>query len=205
MQHFYTHSRNYLILVLQHLLSFIGKAMHVLHIRYKTKLIIMKIKLRSTCILGITLLCLPTKNFAQKLNLSTIEPFALFTVAGTISNTGTSTITGNISKHFGIINGFGLPAIVSGSTHNADATTAQSRIDLLNVYSILNNISVTNTAHTAAFGGETITSSVFLIASAGSVGGTLILDAQGNPKAVFIIKFEGAFTVGAGPIVVLAS
>ena len=68
--------------------------MHVPDIRYKTKLIIKKVKLFSNCIIGIILLYLPTKNFGQTLNLSTIEPFSLFTVAGAVSNTGTSTITG---------------------------------------------------------------------------------------------------------------
>jgi hypothetical protein len=57
----------------------------------------------------------------------------------------------------------------------------------------------------AVLTGLTFTSGVYRIASAGSVGGTVTLDALGDTSAVFIFKFEGAFTMGAGASILLAN
>jgi len=44
-------------------------------------------------------------------------------------------------------------------------------------------------------GGEIIYAGVYFIAGAGSLFGTLILDAQNDTNALFVLKFGGAFTV----------
>lgn len=62
----------------------------------------------------------------------------------------------------------------------------------------------TNSTHAPAFGsGEILAAGVYAIGAAGSVGGTLTLDGGGNSDAIFIFKFGGAFTVGAGSTIVL--
>ncbi len=165
----------------------------------------MKNKLLNFLFTAITLLCLPTKIFAQILDLGAIEPFTLFTIEGAVSNTGKSIDTGNIGSDLGSISGFGSPTTMIGSCYNANSITKQAKIDLLNLYINLNNIRVTNTAHAPAFGSETLTKGVYLIASAGSLAGTITLNGQGNPDAVFIFKFEGAFTTGVGAKVVLTN
>jgi hypothetical protein len=165
----------------------------------------MTIKILKTCLTGLVLLFFPTQIFGQKLDLGAIEPFTLFTVDGAVSNIGTSTDTGNIGTNVGIISGFGSPTSLIGSIYNANSITAQAKIDLLNVYIILNNIRVTNTSHAPAFGNETVTSGVYLIAGAGSLAGTLTLNGQGNPDAVFIFKFEGAFTAAVSAAIVLTN
>ncbi|MDI1304532.1 MAG: ice-binding family protein [bacterium] len=81
---------------------------------------------------------------------------------------------------------------------------SQGAIALQAVYNQLNQVAVTNTAHSAAFGGsETLYPGVYSIATAGSAAGTLTLDAQGDPNALFIFKFGAAFSAGASTTVVL--
>ncbi|WP_051929373.1 ice-binding family protein [Flavobacterium sp. 83] len=83
--------------------------------------------------------------------------------------------------------------------------TALGIIDLKSAYNQLNQVAVTNATHAAAFGSETLYPGVYSIAAAGSAAGTITLDAQGNPNALFIIKFGAAFHTEASTRVVLAN
>jgi hypothetical protein len=51
---------------------------------------------------------------SSSINLGAISNYALFTGSGAVSNTGTSTITGNIGTNLGPISGFGTPTVVNG-------------------------------------------------------------------------------------------
>ncbi len=81
-------------------------------------------------------------------------------------------------------------------------STAQGVIDLQAIYDQLISFPVTHPNHAAVFGnGETITPGVYFLAGAISLAGTLTLDGQNDPNALFIIHTGGAFTSGAGTIV----
>lgn len=136
-------------------------------------------------------------------SLGTASNFTIFSSIGAISNVGVSTIEGNIGTNQGTVTGFGT-STVSGTTFIADAVTQQAAVDLAAAYAGFSNMTPTITNHTPAFGsGETILSGVYTISTAGSIAGTLILDAQNNPSAKFILKFGGAFTSGTYATVVL--
>ncbi|MDI5897459.1 beta strand repeat-containing protein [Flavobacterium yafengii] len=144
--------------------------------------------------------------------LGVLSNYALYTNLGAVPNTGTSGIDGNIGTDAGGVSGF-ESSVVIGDIHTADASTAQANIDLDNAYNSL--MALPNTvpsdvgvfpvvllAHAAAFGsvapgGETINAGVYFINGAGSLGGTLVLDGQNNPNAIFVFKFAGAFSVAA--------
>jgi hypothetical protein len=146
----------------------------------------------------VLLLLAPTINFAQLPNLGTAENFAIFTTGGALSNTATSDITGDIGTNTGAISGFGAPTIVNGNIDSANGVTAQCAIDVQNAYNELFATTPTDVGHTPAFGsGETLFAGVYAIGAAGSVGGNLTLDAAGDPDAIFIFQFGGAFTTGA--------
>lgn len=163
-------------------------------------------KVSRTCIICIALLCLSITNFAQTLSLGSAANFVLFSSTGAVSNTGQSTLTGNVGTNIGAISGFDSPTTLSGTIYNADAVTAKAKIDLLNAYIHLCDIPVTNTSHSPVFGGnETISAGIYSIGGAGSINGTLILDGEQNPDAVFIFKFEGALTGGTSSIIVLTN
>jgi hypothetical protein len=141
------------------------------------------------------------EHFKETLDLRSLSSFEAFTGTGAITNSGT--FTGDVGTNVGALTGF-TSSLFNGSVHFNNGLTAQAEIDLLKVYIHLNNISVThpsanNAAHAPAFGsGETLYPGVYDIGGAGSVAGTLTLNGQGDPNAVFIMKFKGAFTAGAG-------
>lgn len=133
---------------------------------------------------------------AENFTMGTAANFILFTTAGAVTNSGTSSITGAIGTNFGSITGF--PS-VTNFVYIQDETTVSASADLVIGYANLITRTPTNTTHAAAFGsGETLTAGVYAIAGASSVAGNLILDGEGNPNATFIFQIDGAFTTGAG-------
>ena len=159
------------------------------------------------------LLCLPTRNFAQYLNLGNIEKASLYSVNGAVTNTGTSTFNGNIGAQIGTVTNFPASTSSDYTVHtSADAFTAQAKIDLLDVYVLLNNIPVTFTTHAAAFTDETVPSGVYLIPMAGSISGTITLDGAAaagkggvGSDAIFIFKFQGAFSPAVDSKIILTN
>ena len=145
-------------------------------------------------------------SFSQTLELGVLSSFETFAGVGAVTNGGTS--NGNAGTNTGIISGGGFDKAsgYTGTLYNNDDTTIQARIDLLRVYIHLDDIFVTYpSTHAPAFGGgETITPGVYSIGGAGSIAGALTLDGGGDTNAVFIMKFEGAFTVGVGSAITLS-
>lgn len=139
-------------------------------------------------------------------NFGASSQFTLFTVNGAIGNTGISTVMGDIGTHVGDITGFEAPTVVYGTIHNPGNLTTQASTDLLSAYNELFTTLNTNGSHTPAFGNnETLGAGVYSIGAAGSIAGTLTLDGEGNPDALFIFKFGGAFTTGAASTIVLTN
>lgn len=100
----------------------------------------------------------------------------------------------------------GLYVVTFNSQYTIDSIDkmAQSIIDLNAVYRTLVEKTATNTSHGSVFGnGETLTTGVYSLTGAGTIAGTLTLDALDNPNAVFIFKIDGAFSSTAGTIVKL--
>jgi hypothetical protein len=152
-----------------------------------------------------TLFLLAKINYGQSFTLGTAANFVLFTSTGAVANTGSSNFIGNIGSDVGAISGFGTSTL-TGTIYNSDAVTAQAKTDLFIAYNQLMSIPATVTTHAPAFGGgETLTTGVYTIAGAGSLGGNITLDGLGDPSAVFIFRFGGAYAVGAISTVILTN
>ncbi|WP_395051766.1 ice-binding family protein [Flavobacterium sp.] len=137
--------------------------------------------------------------------LGVLTNYALFTNLGAVSNTSTSGINGKIATESGASSGY-ESSIVIGSFETANAATAQAKTDIDNAYIALMALPNTVTSHAAAFGiGETINAGVYFVNGAGSLGGTITLDAQNNPNAIFVFKFAGAFGIAAQSKIILAN
>ena len=159
------------------------------------------------------------KQSAVNLNLSKVESsidvdfgtvadFIIFTGTGAVANTGVSTVTGNVGSNAGAIAGFGFPSVLNGVIENSNAVTSQASLDLAAACIELQNIPATITDHSGVFGsveGETIFPGVYGIAAAVAITGTLTLDAQGDPDAIFLFKITGALNSVAGATVLLAN
>ncbi len=113
--------------------------------------------------------------------------------ASTVTNTGATTITGNLGLSPGTsVTGF-PPGQVKGSIDVANSAALQAQNDLTAAYNAAAASPVTATIP-VELGGTTETPGVYA-SPAGTFGitGTLTLDAQGDPNAIFI--FEAASTL----------
>jgi uncharacterized repeat protein (TIGR01451 family) len=135
--------------------------------------------------------------------LGVLSDFTLFASAGNVANTGISGINGKIGTNAGTITGFGLGIHIQDE-EIANTLTQQAADDLDAAYDALMLLTATGT-HPAAYLNETITPGVYDITGAGSLGGTVTLDALGDPDAIFVFRFSGAFNIAALSKMILAN
>ncbi len=128
--------------------------------------------------------------------LGTADSFAI--LAGqTVTNTGPSTVNGDLGVTPGTaVPGF-PPGTVNGTVHAADAVAGQAQSDLTTAY----NDAAGRTppaAVTADLGGQRLTAGVYNSATSLGLTGALTLDAQGDPNAVFIFQAGSTLTTATG-------
>jgi hypothetical protein len=122
--------------------------------------------------------------------------YAIFSSDGAVSNSGITTITGDIGSNTGSATGFD-PLLVNGTIHLIpDGSTAQCAADLLVAYNYLNTLPKDiELLYPAKFGHNLVlTPHTYLMNGAASFTDSLYLNAQGNPDAVFVIQINGALT-----------
>ena len=142
----------------------------------------------------IGLFLMPNVTFAQAPNLGTAANFVLFTSVGAVTNTGVTHLTGNVGSNAGSSTGFGN---VNGGMHDGDGVSGACAADLLTAYHQL-NIAVPTFYPAPLLGdGDTLVAGVYHISSAATLDSNLILNAQGNPNAVFIFQIQGSLSVNA--------
>jgi hypothetical protein len=128
--------------------------------------------------------------------LGTAGSFAVL-AGSAVTNTGPSTLGGELGVSPGTaITGF-PPGTASGATHAADAVAGQAQSDLTTAY---NDAAGRTPAVTVSgdLGGLTLTSGVYKSASSLGLTGDLTLDAQGDPNAVFVFQAGSTLTTASG-------
>ena len=131
-------------------------------------------------------------------NLGSTACFGLFSANGSVTNSGISKVTGDVGSNVDLTTGFN-PLDVDGIIHPIpDLFTAACAADLLKVYGYLNTLaSDIELLYPAQFGNNLVlTPHTYLMGAAASFTDTVILNAQGNANAVFVIKINGALTTG---------
>ncbi|WP_231912577.1 ice-binding family protein, partial [Rhodococcus sp. EPR-157] len=119
--------------------------------------------------------------------LGTAESFAV--LAGqTVTNTGPSTISGDLGVSPGTaVVGFPPGSVNNGVIHAADAVALQAQSDLTTAY----NDAAGRTPATVAsvdLGGQTLAPGIYKADSTLGLTGTVTLDAENDPAAVFIFQ-----------------
>ena len=121
----------------------------------------------------------------NSVNLGTADSFAVLGGSG-VANTGASVVFGNLGvSSGGVVTGF-PPGIVKGNTSAGDAVAAQAQNDLTAAYNSAKGQACGSTISGQNLGGLTLTSGVYCFGSSAFLNGTLTLDAQGDPNAVFL-------------------
>ncbi|MCW2541238.1 MAG: hypothetical protein JWN95_2963 [Frankiales bacterium] len=137
-----------------------------------------------------------------RIPLGTAAQFAVL-AGSTITNTGPTTITGDVGLSPGTaITGF-PPGQVTGTVHAADAVALQAKNDLTAAYNDAASRATTATVP-VELGGTTKTAGVY-DSPAGTFGitGTLTLDGQGDTSSVFIFKAASTLITASASKVVL--
>ncbi len=136
---------------------------------------------------------------AQTVSLGTANSFAV--LAGTdITNTGATTITGDVGLHPGTSIGGGI--IVNGAVHATDAVALQAKNDLVTAYNDAAGRAV-NFFVPADLAGLNLVGGVYRNASALGLTGTMTLNGGGNPNAVWIFQIGSTLITASGSSVLL--
>jgi Ice-binding-like/Stigma-specific protein, Stig1 len=130
----------------------------------------------------------------------TLGVAASFRVLGgsTVTNTGPTTIMGDLGVSPGLaITGFPPGLVIGGATHAGDATALQAQSDVTAAYIVLAGDPCAHDLTGQDLGGLTLTQGVYCFSSEAQLTGKLVLDAQGDPSAVFIFQIGSTLTTGS--------
>ena len=137
--------------------------------------------------------------------LGAASSFVMFTAVGSFDNVGPSVIKGDIGTNAGAFSGF-PPGVVTGSIHVADTRSTQAATDVQAAFAHMSNIACV--VPLAVYGGpvsnpQVLTPNSYCVGAATTLAGSLILDGQNNPNALFFLRVSGALTTGEGSTVTL--
>lgn len=122
--------------------------------------------------------------------------------ASTVTNTGPTNLGGDLGVSPGTaITGF-PPGKVAGTTHSADVQAGAAHADLQAAYDDAAGRTPTEIV-AGDLVGRTLTAGVYSSASSLGLSGTLVLDGQGDPEAVFIFQMGSTLTTASASSVKL--
>ncbi|WP_426245845.1 ice-binding family protein [Nocardioides sp. LHG3406-4] len=135
--------------------------------------------------------------------LGTATPYAV--LAGqTVTNTGPSVISGDLGVSPGTaVTGFPPGLVQAGTIHAADAVALQAKNDLTTAYNDAAGRNPVVDKTNDDLGGETLVAGVYRASTGMSLTGTVTLDAQGDPNAVFIFQAGSTLTTASSSRVAL--
>jgi hypothetical protein len=142
---------------------------------------------------------------AINVDLGTADSFAVL-AGSTVTNTGATTVHGNLGVWPGTaITGF-PPGLVSGGTiHSADAVAMQAQNDLTSAYNFAAGEVCNSNLTGQDLGGLTLTPGVYCFSSSAQLTGALSLNAQGNSNAVFVFKIGSTLTTASNSSVIFTN
>jgi hypothetical protein len=158
-------------------------------------------------ILTILAVLIATQNAASAATVPPLGNASGFAVlAGTtVTNTGPSTVNGDLGLSPGTsVTGF-PPGTVNGTQHVGDAAAAAAQTDLTTAYNNAAGQAPTTSGLSAIGGGPALTPGVYNAASSLGVTGTVTLDGQGDPNAVFIFQIGSTLTTASGSAISLTN
>jgi len=134
--------------------------------------------------------------------LGSAESFAIL-ASSTVTNTGPSILSGNLGVWPGTaISGFPPGVVVNGTIHSADAVAMQAQNDANTGYNTLAGLAPNQNLTGQDLGGLTLPAGVYFFASSAQLTGTLTLDTQGDPNALFVFQIGSTLTTASNSNVI---
>ncbi|OIO53250.1 hypothetical protein AUJ46_05230 [Candidatus Peregrinibacteria bacterium CG1_02_54_53] len=123
----------------------------------------------------------------------------------TVTNTGPTTVTGNLGVSPGsAVTGFAPGIVNGGSIHVTDTLASQAKVALTIAYNDLAGRSTNPVSIAGNLGGSTLSPGLYKSTSSLEISsGDLALDAKGNANAVFVFQVASTLSVSVGRQVVL--
>ena len=146
--------------------------------------------------LGCTVLFFCASPTLAQALLGTSQSFGVLG-ASAVTNTGPTTVVGDLGVSPGTsISGF-PPGNVTGVVHATDAVASQAQADVTAAYNALAGMACNTVLTGQDLGGLTLSPGVYCFTSSAQLTGTLTLDGQGDPNAVFVFQIATALTTAS--------
>jgi type VI secretion system secreted protein VgrG len=147
----------------------------------------------AVALVPLTALLCPSLVSAQII-LGTAQSFAVLG-ASTVTNTGPTTVYGNLGVYGGsAITGFPPGIVTGGSIHGPDGVSQQAQSDALGAYTTLFGMPSAYDLTGQDLGGMTLTPGVYHFDSSAQLTGALTLDFLGNPNSMFVFQMGSTLT-----------
>ncbi len=159
-------------------------------------------KLNFFWIVLITLFLTPRISYAQAPDLGVASTFALFTAVGAFNGDPGTSVIGDIGTDNGA---FTPPGFHVGSVHVSDPTSAQAAADVADAYGYLDGLTCGQVLTTPLGNGQILAPNIYCIGTAAVLNANLILDAGGDPGAIFIFQIDGALSTNPGSSISLVN
>lgn len=136
-------------------------------------------------------------------SLGSAQSFAVL-ASSTATNAGATVIIGDlgVSTTGGSVTGF-PPGTITGTIHAGDVVAAYAQGDVTRAYNALAGQACSVDLTGQNLGGMTLAPGVYCFSSSAQLSGKLVLDAQGNPRAVWVFRIGSTLTTATNASVVV--
>lgn len=156
-------------------------------------------QLHKLCFFILPLLTLPA--YADSISLGTASNFAV--LGSTVTNTGPTTINGNLGVYpgtsFTTTGGF----TISGTEYLGGTVAGQALSDASAAYTAALGLTPTSNLTGQDLGGQTLTSGIYQFNSSSQLTGTLTLNAEGKSNAVFVFQIGTTLITASNSSVII--
>ena len=151
---------------------------------------------------AVALFVFPNVSFGQTApSLGWASTFSLFTAAGAFNGDPGTNIIGDIGTNAGA---YTPPGTLVGTAHVVDPVSLLAATDVAAAFMALNSNNTCGVVLGTPFGNQTLPPNVYCLGGASVLNGNLILDAGGNPNAIFVFKVGGTLSTNALSTITLA-